>query len=121
MHNDTFEFTTDREVFNYISNHLLEQNKRSADLNGCVYRSGNLKCAVGAVISEKYYYAALEGRMVGHDSEIQEIVKSSIPGWEINVAMLIALQDIHDNGEPEDWALSLSRLSLNFTNNSFQP
>jgi hypothetical protein len=119
MHNDTFEFTTDKEVFEYISNHLLKQNEKSIEGDVCMYRAGNLKCAVGAVIGQIYYHEELEGRMISSDNEIKEIVQRSIPKWKINTSMLAELQDIHDGYEPYGWQLALSRLSLNFVNNSF--
>ena len=41
-------------------NHILQQNEKSQNAEGCLYRSDSgLKCAVGALIADEFYSPAL--------------------------------------------------------------
>lgn len=97
----TLPQATAQEVFDQITQHLLQQGKQAISMTGsCRYRvetaEGVLKCAAGCLIADDEYYNALEnvtwnnlinGRKVptNHGDLIQD------------------LQKTHDNEVPDEW------------------
>jgi hypothetical protein len=108
---------TRQETFDLAAKHLLTQNVRSegdiivngrkAPTPGCRYRGPNgTKCAIGALIPDKYYEPNLEGlacdvypvsntlRALGHDVELCR-----------------KLQLVHDARAPWTWGYNLRILA----------
>jgi len=137
------EVTSDSEAFLAVLDHLFTQGKRSMqyEIGDCVYRGSNtpneesldgvygpldldlefwhpenepLACAVGCLISDKYYTSDIEGEIV--DSvKIQNIIRLSHPNWPIDeqsFTILRNLQVLHDRVEPNYWAFVLTCFGL---------
>lgn len=101
------ELKTDRDVFEFIKNHLLIQGERSLMKNKmtCAYLSAEgKKCAVGALIREDIYHPFIEEKPVTHNV-VRSAVTKSVPNWTINIDMLCELQSIHDGKSDFDWEM----------------
>ena len=101
------ELKTDRDVFEFIRNHLLTQGERSImeDEATCAYLgTDGKKCAVGALIREDIYHSSIEEKPVNH-SLVRSAVTKSVPNWIINLELLGELQSIHDNANEYDWEM----------------
>lgn len=101
------ELKTDRDVFEFIKNHLLTQGERSImeDEATCAYLgTDGKKCAVGALIREDIYHSSIEEKPVNH-SLVRSAVTKSVPNWIINLELLGELQSIHDNATEYDWEM----------------
>ena len=99
------ELQTDRDVFEFIKNHLIEQGQRSLMDDGmaCAYLGfEGKKCAVGVLIREDIYHSSIEEKPVNH-SLVRSAVTKSVPNWKINIEMLGELQSIHDGASDYDW------------------
>lgn len=92
------------EIFDTVKKHLLCQKKRCSVAGGrCVLRNDDgLKCAIGALIPEEKYYKTLEG--------YPTYVTIDMLGLSDHEDILLALQSIHDNVLPENWAEALALL-----------
>ena len=101
------ELKTDRDVFEFIKNHLLTQGQRSLMDNEitCAYFGfEGKKCAVGALIREDIYHSSIEEKPVNH-SLVQSAITKSVPNWKINIEMLGELQSIHDGASDYYWEM----------------
>lgn len=101
---------TKQEIFEYICNHLLSQktkcyNNKSKSGNGCLYRSGNLKCAVGCLIPDEEYVPQMEAKDAFYlcRSFYNNVTEDMID-------FLLMLQKIHDKLEPQYWKDNLIAL-----------
>jgi len=127
------QLKTDKDVFDYIQNHLLTQNSKSQkiisrDENGevtqssCLYRGdNNTRCAVGAIISNKYYKKIIEGLTVD-DPLVTELIEESLPNWKItknNLEMLSDLQFTHDHVDIDCWQMRFKQMKSRFKNNKY--
>lgn len=105
---DNLAESTTEEVFEYIRNHLLTQNSRSADIDGtCVYKNEQgLKCAAGCLIPDEKYHPKIEGtkwcKLVG----IGYVPKA-------HVKLIQEMQYIHDDNDPITWEHHLDNLECN--------
>jgi hypothetical protein len=104
---------TDYDVFNYVKEHLLNQNQRSLDPWSlqCQYRSQTedgkvLMCAVGCLIDEDLYSEKIENLSASNE-DVMKAIRGSITTWKVNSDMLGELQNIHDEYEPDNWSLKL--------------
>lgn len=100
------ELKTDRDVFEFIKNHLLTQGQRSLmdnEMTCAYFGAEGKKCAVGALIREDIYHSSIEEKPVNH-SLVQSAITKSVPNWKINTEMLCELQSIHDGKSMYDWA-----------------
>ena len=79
---------TDQEVFDYVTEQLLIQNKRSGDISKCYYRSDDgSKCAVGLLMIDDYQIEFdyceqvqnIEGKMVWNSMPLRTILKDFYP------------------------------------------
>jgi hypothetical protein len=111
---------TDYDVFNYVKQHLLNQNEKSVDpwSLSCYYRAQKedgkvLMCAVGCLIDDNYYSDEFENSSPG-DLRVKKAIESSITNWNYNVSLLSELQNIHDEYEPDNWSLKLEYLESYF-------
>jgi len=116
---------TDYDVFNYVKQHLLNQQERSLDPHtlSCFYRAQNesgktLMCAVGCLIDDNFYSEKLENSSP-YDSDVKKAVENSIfSDWEYNVSLLSELQNIHDEYEADEWSVKLESLESYFNENN---
>jgi hypothetical protein len=86
---------TAQEVFDAVARHLLTQGKQSYsyERGECMYRGdGNLKCAVGALISDDEYDSEMEEKPV---EDLHR--KGMLPGrLAPHLGLLERLQHAHD-------------------------
>lgn len=106
---------SEQEVFDYVVNHLLTQNKqaRLADDSDCAYRTEDgLKCAVGCLIPDDLYKPEFERR-----SYRALIVSEQFD--PTHQELISRLQMLHDDNQPGTWKENLSclasSLGLEFT------
>lgn len=113
---------TNQELFDTVAVHLLKQNESSVDEGGgCLYRSGDLKCAVGVLIPDELYSSDIEGISVGklYGGAYFISARKKVTDWlfttfsENQIKFLTELQDIHDDGLPSEWRELLERLAIN--------
>lgn len=103
-----FKVDTHQEAFSLVKKHLLTQNKKCGDKEGCFYdgnQSDNpelagLKCAVGALMTDE----ALE-RWGGQDIDP---VTAGFTVADIRTGLLRSLQEVHDDVDVEEWKDALS-------------
>ena len=94
-----------QETFDIVAEHLMKQGERSVDVNGCAYRGmGDLKCAVGVLISDADYRHSMEGEC---PSNIRLLA-----GFDTN--LLDLLQWLHDKNEPSYWREGLAMIAGKF-------
>lgn len=119
------QLKTDFDVFNYVKQHLLTQNKKSfakkdtGDISDifCAYRGDEgLSCAIGCLIDNAHYHSRLETKSVS-DFAVQKVICQSIPNWQFNEYLLADLQYTHDIVNSERWGHYLEVLSMNFDAN----
>lgn len=53
-----------KEIFAVVEAHLSQMLKQSSRNGQCLYRTGNNKCAIGALIPDEMYSRMMEGRCV---------------------------------------------------------
>ena len=113
---------TNEELFNRVRTHLLTQAKKSIDpaTDNCLYRGPDgTKCAVGILISDKYYSEYLENIGIGigrAGGKVVEAVSNSL-GVKLtidNIELLDALQDVHDRYEVAQWPEKLEKVRRDF-------
>lgn len=123
-------------IFERVRDHLLTQNRPSSSIGeGCLYRlecmdasKPPLRCAVGCLITDEAYDAAIEGRglssltcvdgrwvavtdcegiddgVAGKDVALARALKeSNVPATDDVHQLLIELQQVHDWIEPDKW------------------
>jgi hypothetical protein len=111
---------TDYDVFNYVKQHLLNQNERSLDPHtlSCFYRAQNeegkvLMCAVGCLMDDRFYSEEFENTSP-NDLRVKKAIENSITNWKYNVSLLSELQNIHDEYEADEWSVKLESLESYF-------
>ena len=115
-----------QQIFDKVAGHLLTQGVRSVGYGGaCAYRGieGNM-CAIGCLIDADHYSVDLEG-MCADDQDILEAIKGSL-NTDIDREkrhLLVDLQSIHDDYQPNNWQQHLSaladRLELTFNGDQY--
>jgi len=105
-------------IFLAVSNHLLAQGRRSIKEDaGCAYRGGDdgeLRCAVGCLISDENYDHRLEGK--GSDfPSVRQAVEESIGEVliEESEVLLSKLQALHDQHDTSVWPQRLAEMGKN--------
>lgn len=96
-----------QEAFDTMARHLLTQKCRSEDLQGCRYRTGNLKCAVGALIADEHYYPGLERRSTHSELVMDKLALSDWDTSDAAVDLYSDMQSVHDNILPKYWRKEL--------------
>jgi hypothetical protein len=104
---------TKQEVFDYVSNHLLTQNKRSVQgYDACAYRGdNNTSCAIGCMIKNNEYLPTMEGLNISqllHKENINPSLKARLLPHE---NLLCSLQVIHDMHRSNLWKVKLTTLA----------
>lgn len=99
-----------QEIFNIVVAHARKQKVRAVipHTNKCRYRGdGDLKCFVGALIPDEYYYPELESELASHiienDEELEPYLKPDDLTFGQTGRFLDELQEIHDVITPEAW------------------
>ena len=115
-----------QEIFDFVVSNLLKQNAKSVSEehpDECLYRGPNgKKCAAGFLISDSRYSKSLEGQ------NIYYIINAIMPDFDSNNsehfskrALIVNLQEIHDEIDEEDWKeafkrlAKITKLSINFS------
>lgn len=112
-----YKLKTDRDVFNHVRDHLLEQNQQSMyQSGGCVYRGSNgLSCAIGCLIADEHYDEDIMEDQPVSDTDVMLGIDLSNPEWNTPSrrrarAMLFFLQKVHDYLTPYTWESDLNYL-----------
>lgn len=95
---------TNQQIVDSVVQHLLTQRRKSEDSERCRYRHGNLRCAVGCLISDENYIQGFEGHSVDNRA-VSMAIKAST-GCEMKGAItefLAMAQHIHDAHDVEQW------------------
>jgi hypothetical protein len=105
-----------QKIFNRVSQHLLKQKiAAKSEFGACAYRGEEgLVCAIGCLISDKYYKRSFEGRNAAF-APVAKAVEKSL-GVEGQIAkdrdmlsFLVNLQSIHDDEDTEDETTTVLR------------
>jgi hypothetical protein len=106
-----------QELFDKVAVHLINQGKKSSNYEGCRYRHGELRCAIGCLIPDDVYTSKLEGQDINcvlayANSEDPDTVKMArffkklLPTKALR-GLALELQWIHDTGLSNDWYADL--------------
>ena len=102
-----------QEIFDFVACHLLTQNAKAVEDSGtCLYRHGDLKCAVGALISDEDYDCSFEMNSIKILNDKKETIFSDIEKSKLE--FLMHLQEIHDDYVIEEWPEELSILGSDY-------
>lgn len=84
---------TKQEIFDFVAKFLIKQNQRSVENSQCLYRGpGDLKCAVGCLMTDEEYDKNYEGLDVG-----SLISRDYLPArLKSECVLLVSLQTAHD-------------------------
>lgn len=105
---------TDRDVFEHVRQHLINQGQRSIDpMIGCSYRSPDgLMCAVGCLIPAEEYRDHFEGVNACDDGVRGALRLNGLPlfgesdfdgDMDSRTVMLNSLQLMHDTRKVVEW------------------
>lgn len=100
-------------VFTKVATHLLKQNAKSQDDEGCLYRGpGGTMCAIGCLIDDEHYSEHFNREGLA-DFSVRNALAQSLGCvlGERDMPLLRKLQKLHDNQSPEAWADSLRELA----------
>jgi hypothetical protein len=103
-----------QEVFDHVARHLLRQHQRSRSFDGCVLRAGELRCAIGCLISDDVLRQCPPR---GDETRecIREAVAKSI-GLDflhpVAVRLLRDLRCVHDFEQVAEWPVALRRVAV---------
>lgn len=103
----TLAEATEQEVFDQVKDHLLSQNEKSVRFGTkeCVYRGpGGLTCAAGCLIGDDEYDTKFEDN-TWYALHVDKLVPDE------HYDLILKLQSIHDNEEPQDWPDKLEELA----------
>ncbi len=107
------EFGSMQELFDAVSTHLLTQNRRSMNKDGCAYRSDDAlySCAIGGIMPDCVYEEWMERKSV------MDIASEYFARYSRNLfqeeflGLLKSLQQLHDMYEVEFWKLRLQTIA----------
>jgi len=104
----TLPKATAQQVFDQVVNHLLTQNARSTSEKFCLYRDKihSLKCAAGCLIGDDEYKEEFEGK-----TWLRLRTQGDVPSEHL--ALILGLQEIHDNFPPDAWLVELQDFAKN--------
>lgn len=101
-----------QRAFDVVYRHLMTQKTPSKSPRGCWYRHpDNLKCAIGALISDSAYSDRLEGWRVSEPPVRKAVIDS---GYDCDVELLRACQIVHDVVSVNEWDRELRRVAARF-------
>jgi hypothetical protein len=108
-----------KDIYQHVSQHLLAQGVVSEDDNGsCRLRGANgRKCAIGSLVRDDLYDAALEGIGISYYRHAQDgmllrtLYASNVNAYDpVIIDLLIELEQIHDDASVEEWPHLLAAL-----------
>ena len=103
----TLPQSTAQEVFDQVVAHLSRQGEACYLLGTCQYHRDDLRCAAGCLIAPSEYKPSME-RHVWKTLVASEMV----PDTHRNLIM--ALQSVHDNNNPDAWSEMLQAVAFRF-------
>lgn len=99
LHN--LEESTQQEVFDFVVTHLLTQNERATEGNGCGYRVKKedrvLMCAAGCLIPDDVYTPKMEGLTWSG------LYEHKLINIKAHKDFISVLQNVHDLNSVEKW------------------
>lgn len=100
---------TEREVFDIVSKHLINQGKKSLRRKiGCAYKGRHgLKCAAGILIPDEHYSQDMEGL------SWDVLTKGEFISTD-HQSLIKDLQFIHDVAFPSYWEMRLAITSIKY-------
>jgi len=103
-----------QQAFNKMCNHLMKQMKKAGYMEDglfvCLYRAPNgTKCAVGAIIPDKYYKKEME-----HSSASNLKLYVDGPFKNLGQQFINEVQAIHDEKPPSKWAQRLRAVAKKY-------
>lgn len=118
-----------QDVFDEVALHLLRQGQKSASEGICYYRGPDgLKCAAGFLIPDELYHESFEGNnwsSLARSSaamleDLEQKAWHSLQKYLFDeglnsqgmVALIAAMQSIHDGGYPLEWPERLRILAM---------
>lgn len=112
----TLKFTK-QETFDLVAWHLINQGKRSSQVNpengkeSCLYHGDDgLQCAAGCLIPPGKYHPEMESRCVS-DAYMRQFIHEYDGWFGHDMSLVSDLQDIHDDCNPDDWESMLRELA----------
>lgn len=89
-----------QETFDTVVAHLLKQNAQAKDSEGnCMYRIGNMSCAIGCLIPDSLYTISMEDKIVDvlyiEDNPLEDYIK------QFDLELLCHLQRVHDYADQD--------------------
>ena len=109
--------TQTQAIFDKMVTRMLKQGKRSETNEGsCRYRCGDLCCAAGALIDDKHYSEAFEGKNVSDHRVVIAIALSlGVANLEYHQLKVIELcQKAHDQWDPSRWAERFEQIAKDY-------
>jgi hypothetical protein len=102
------KYATPQKLFNKVCRHLTRQRKQAVDGSACRYRAADgTTCAVGCLIADEVYTPELEGKVANQDYVVAALRESGVCVDTTTVALLRALQTVHDRKNPRRWRHAL--------------
>ena len=113
-------------IFTKVKDHLLKQNRKcfeEGEGERCMYRQGELSCAVGVLIPDEVYHSKMEHQPVDILLEENKGFKDlfEFESYDMvtlidrqKVGLLKELQEIHDEDFVWCWEIQLKKLSKEF-------
>jgi len=103
---------TNQEAFNKVVKHLLAQMKQSSKGDNCLYRGPNgTKCAIGCLIPDELYDPKMENTIAFNIKHFNNKMLMLFNG--IDIDLLEALQEVHDQSSPDQWTNNLKLVAEN--------
>jgi hypothetical protein len=129
---------TDREIFDKVRAHLLNQGVRAMVNDACRYRTPQgMACAVGCLIPEEFYDPMIEtgvlprcadglwndkGAVDENDDTLVDVMNQcGIPARNSVRSLLTDLQAVHDGNEPSKWLQLLLTMATHFVGDEYTP
>lgn len=100
---------TNQEIFTKVVQHLRQQGKPAKRGAQCAYRGdGGTMCAVGCLIPDEHYNSSFEGMSIKYKPIIL-LLQDLYP--TIDTWLLLDLQQLHDDLDPDRWESEFSKLA----------
>ena len=103
---------------------VIKQGVRSVNCDGyCRYRSGEVKCAIGHLITDEHYTEGLEGKGLFSGNKVHKALNASL-GYELShreVSYLRRIQSAHDDSDSSDFVSEFKERIRNYIDNGLLP
>lgn len=105
-----------QEIFDRVARHLRDQGAKSQHTDErCAYRGENgLKCAVGCLIEDDDLARQMDGL---YNADVYDVYHAGLLPEVLypHIALLRALQDVHDTCGVREWAAVLAGVASDFS------